>query len=60
MKENIQKDQTHRAQGSAHSAGETSASLTPPNFQTSMLQSTTQSNQLGETLTPSKKTTKEL
>lgn len=60
MKEDHLKDQTNRPQGSAYSSSEASASLSPPDPLTSMTESSSQSNLTGESLTPGKKTLKEL
>ena len=60
MKEDHKKDQTLRPQANAYSSHDGSASLSPPNLMTSMTEETNQSNNVGQTLTPTKKTTKEL
>ncbi len=60
MDKDHKKDQTADPKGSAYSSSEASGSLAPPNLLTSMVELTASSSQVGETLTPSKKTLKEL
>jgi len=60
MDKDHKKDQTTDPKGSANSSNEASESLAPPNLLTSMTELTDSASQVGETLTPSKKTLKEL